>query len=365
MVDQIQTQSDQNNVGAFHSMSMKHETELRKRFERLTSLGKQVEATSKLIDINVRPNYLNEKRFKRAQKVIQKYYANVSLASSTGLILLVQLKNILIPLLKTGKSGSVCKLYDRYVSTANYVRHYYYSEFYDQSSEGWKYVQVVRAMHQRIHQLMQEDPEAVELKQTADPNAVWVNQYDMALTQFAFIGLFLLKPKKCGAYHTTKQELEDVTYFWHLLSYYFGIEEQFNIFVYDEDLDKQLEYMNLILEHKKELLLSSRDKSIGQPMAEGITLAFEDFNKESSFNILDHWWHPYVSLSGTELKPYTLKDKFKNKLFRFYFKVVFRNDTLRWLASESYRKKFDKLLRKTEKDKRKLAKKYGHIKYER
>lgn len=338
--------------------------ELEKRFKELLSLGKQIEGTSKSVDINVRPIYFNEERFKRAQGVLDKYYANSSMGSSTGLLLLVQLDCIVIPLLKTGKSRTVCELHDRYVMTAVAIRKYYDTNLIDKESEGWKYVILVRGMHQRIHQMMQNDQVLVDKKQREEPGTVWVNQYDMALTQFAFIGLFLLSPEKCGAYYTTRQELEDVTYFWRILSYYLGIEERFNLFVFDQDLEKQVKFMKIMFQHIKELLEKSRNQ-VGLAMAEGITLAFEDFTKESTFNILDHHWSSLLSLSGLkELKPYSNEEKLKLLAFKFYFNVLFKSDKLRWWASNMYKSKFIKFTENSDKNKRKLAKKYSHIIYE-
>lgn len=332
--------------------------ELEERFENLLSLGKQIEGTSKSVDITIRPVYLNEERFKRAQGTIQKYFANLSMGSSTGLLLLVQLDSILIPLLRTGKSRTICDLHDRYIMTAEAIRKYYETNFYDKSSEGWKYISLIRSMHQRIHQMMQND------KERNEPGILWVNQYDMALTQFAFIGLFLLRPEKCGAYKTSKQELEDITYYWRILSYYLGIEERFNLFVYDEDMEKQTQFLTLMLNHIKELLQKSRNQ-VGLAMAEGITLAFEDFAKESSFNILDHWWSPDISLSGlNDLKSYSFMERFKVLLFLFYFDFMFKSDKLRWWSSDKYRAKFIKFVETGDQNKRKLAKKYSHITYE-
>lgn len=331
--------------------------EIKERLVKLESEGKTVESTSEAIDINQEPAYFEVKRFKRAQATCQKYYTNLSMGSSTGLLLLMQIECILVPLLKTGKSRTVPDLYDRYVATAKYIRKLYETSFYDQSSEGWRYINLVRSMHQRIHQLMKEDTDF-----TQTPPNVWVNQYDMGLTQFAFVGLFMLKPKKCGAYCVTRAELSDIAYYWRVLSYYLGIEERFNLFVYHDDLDKQLEYLSLILEHQNKLLSGARPKA-GTRMTEGFMFAFEDFNTESSLNILDHWWSPYVSLTGKQqLNPYTWSDLWKLNFFYFYFVILFRSEFLMGIMNTIYKKKFEKFCAASDKNKLKLAKKYkDHI----
>lgn len=325
----------------------------------LMSVGKTIEATSRSIDIRKRPDYFKLDRFKRAQATCQKYYTNLSLASSTGLILLMQIESILVPLLKTGKSRTVPDLFDRYVATAKYIRRLYETDFYDETSEGWRYLDLVRAMHQRIYNQMKGDTSCPQT-----PPNVWVNQYDMALTQFAFIGLFLLKPEKCGGYRVTRAELSDITYYWRIISYYFCIEDRFNIFVYHEDLDKQLEYSGLILEHVNNLLSGSR-LEVGLRMAEGFMFAFEDFSTESSLNILDHWWSPHLSLTGRQqLSPYTWSDRWKFLFFYLYFVILFRSETVMGFMNTVYKRKFDKFCASGDKIKRKLAKKYKDHTYE-
>lgn len=331
----------------------------KERLVDLLTLGKTIEATSRSIDIRKRPDYFNLDRFKRAQTTCQKYYTNLSMASSTGLILLMQIESILVPLLKTGKSRTVSDLYDRYVATAKYIRKLYETDFYDETSEGWRYIDLVRAMHQRIYNLMKGD---TSCSQT--PPNVWVNQYDMALTQFAFIGLLLLRPEKCGCYCVTRAELSDIAYYWRIISYYFGIEERFNLFVYHEDLDKQLEYLGLILEHQNDLLSGARPE-VGLRMAEGFMFAFEDFSTESSLNILDHWWSPQISLTGNRpLSPFTWSDWWKFLFFYLYFVVLFRSETAMGFMNTIYKRKFDKFCASGDKIKRKLAKKYKDHIYE-
>lgn len=329
----------------------------KERFERLISDAKLVEATSPNVDVDQLPDYFDAVRFERAQATCQKYYTNLSMSSFTGLVLLMQVDSILIPLLKTGKSRTVADLYDRYTGTAKYIRNIYETDFYDPSSKGGQDIKLVRAMHKRIHSMMNGSTGEAE-------NQIWVNQYDMALTQFAFIGLFLLKPDKCGSYHVNRQELSDISYYWRLISYYFGIEEQFNLFVYNDEHDKQLELMTLVLDHFRELLSEPRNQ-VGLSMAEGLALAYEDFSTESSFNILDHWWSPYLSLSGSNpLKPYSFSDRYKLIFFYLYFKVLFRSQLILQWMNVAYKKKFDKFCESADRIKAKLRRKYGDFVYE-
>lgn len=328
--------------------------EVKDYFDRLITIGKKFEATSANVDISKQPTYFDLQRFKRAQLVLQKYNLNIGMASSAGLVLLLQLKSIYIPLIKTGKSRTVPDSYDRYTATGKYMLSLYETDFFDPSSEGWKNINLVRGMHKRIYKLMNE-------QNSTKNDFVWVNQYDMAITQFAFIGLFFLEPIMCGAYYISNEELSDVSYYWRIISYYLGIEERFNIFVYGYDLNKQLSLLNLILEHINDLLNTTRAESetLGLKMAQNFMYAFEDFNLTSSIKILDRWWSPVIALTGDEeLNSFSLIDKAKYVLFLFYFKILFRSETLVKYMNIMHKRKFDRFCADGARIKPKLAKKY-------
>lgn len=340
--------------------------EINNRLDLLSKDGKRLEATSQTIDITSRPDYYDETQFEQAQKTINKYYASVSMSSSTGLMLLLQIKEILIPLLKTGKSRTVVDLYDRYTATAKYIRKCYETNIYDPTSDGWRYLNLVRSMHQRAYKLL-NSPECDSLTKPDGQvdNYVWVNQYDMALTQFAFIGLFILRPDKCGAYHISESELSQVVYYWRLLSYQLGIEERFNLFVYSHDMSKQVRLLELVLEEFKRKLAVPRHVT-GLAMSRGFLLAFEDLATETSFNIVEHHWFEVVSLSGNDTpEAYSgLGERWKLFRFRLIFRYLMKSELALHYINLMYKRKFDKFCAGSKRIKKKLAKKYPDHKYQ-
>lgn len=63
----------------------------------------------------------------------------------------------------------------------------------------------------------------------AEKNGVGIiSQKDMAITQFAFVGIQLLSPEKLGI-KASRQQLEDFSHFWRVLGYMQGIEDRFNL----------------------------------------------------------------------------------------------------------------------------------------
>lgn len=343
-------------------------SEIRDRLTLLAGDGRRTEATSLLNDTQVRPRYYDQTKFDRAHQTINKYFASLSASSTVGLILLLQLEEILIPLLKTGRSRTVHDLWVRYTATAKYIKACYETNFFEPNSEGWKYLMMVRSMHQRAHKLLNSS-ECSSLAKPKDgrhvDGYVWVNQYDMAMTQFAFIGLFILRPDKCGAHSINESELSEIVYYWQLISYQLGIEERFNLFVYSHDMSKQKHLLEMVLAEYKRKLAKPRI-STGVAMGRGVLLAFEDLSTEVTWNIVEHHWFSVVSLSGSEQpEPYDgLGERWKLARFQLIFKCLLKSELMQKYLNQMYKRKFEKFCAKGEKFKKKLTKKYPNHIYE-
>lgn len=342
----------------------KYDDELKERLEELIKEGKEVEATSSDVNIYERPSYLDEERFLSAQKVVADLSVNLIYSSMAGLILLVQTESILIPLLKTGRSRTIPDLFDRYHLTIKSMFAIYLTKFYECETEGWKHLNMIRGMHKRIHQIMVSNFTDERKQHEGDAN-LWVNQYDMALTSFAFVGLLLLEPKRSGVHNVNEGVLSQLAYYWRLISYYFGIEERFNIFVYHDDIEKQFAYMQLLLDHFKSILNESRPE-VGVRMAQGIVCAFEDLSyRLLSFDIFDHGWSPVISMTGLkEPKPLTFAGRLKALTVRFAFSTLFKNKKIHGILNRAYLWRYREFCKQSDGIRKKLVEKYPHITYE-
>jgi hypothetical protein len=139
----------------------------------------------------------------------------------SGLTTLVHVKSILEPLIETKQSASVALLFRRYLGTLTHVKTWYDGEIWVPENEAFKSVMLVRKMHKMVAGKLNADLETgVPLK---------ISQYDMLITQFAFIGLVVLMPEKFGI-HWNDEDLECVLHFWRLVGYLLGIEEEYNLF---------------------------------------------------------------------------------------------------------------------------------------
>jgi hypothetical protein len=133
----------------------------------------------------------------------------------------------IVPLLQTRKSESVPALFIRYLETADYTKKWYDSDLLDKNSQGWKSLMAVRKKHQRVYEAMQK------IECPYPDGTVWMSQYAMFVTQWAFIGLFMMFPEDCGLHFKSDEHREEVlkaaNYLWRTIGYLHGVKDEFNM----------------------------------------------------------------------------------------------------------------------------------------
>lgn len=73
-----------------------------------------------------------------------------------GLLLNEQLPFVLIPLLSTGQSKNVSKLFNRYLNTILHIGSWYEHDPFDPTSKAYKSQKMVKGMHQSVSKLMND-----------------------------------------------------------------------------------------------------------------------------------------------------------------------------------------------------------------
>src|SRR5689334_17968276 len=141
------------------------------------------------------PPWIDSAKMKRSQSICFKYYNIITFSSGTGTIMHLQLPLGTIPLCQTGRSASISNLFSRYFDTGQHVKKWYQHDLLDKESEGFKSLNAVRTMHSNIVEKMKEIPVP---DQENKKKVVWVSQYNMMITQWAFVGLFMMFPQECG-----------------------------------------------------------------------------------------------------------------------------------------------------------------------
>lgn len=94
-------------------------------------------------------------------------------------------------------------------------------------TKAWKSLEGVRRHH--LH----------ASKSAKKSNVGMINQADMAITQYGFMGFTVLSKNNVGT-QMTEQELDDYCHFWRVLGWVLGIKDEFNICAetYEETLER-------------------------------------------------------------------------------------------------------------------------------
>lgn len=219
------------------------------------------------------PPWLDIDRLKKGQDFALKYLHGLSYSHSLALLLLFSSEDGLKPLIYTEKSHTPKLAQKRYLSTVLRVKSWLETEIWNPTSEGYKNLKQVRRMHLTVsnrlngvgvdevhrHSNLEDKmkssngqmlcPLASTLQKDRSlgrngpscpvyekkENRVYLNQMEMAYTQFGFYGLMLLYPNKFVAKPATKEELTNFVHLWRYVGYMLGIEDEFNLCAGDLD----------------------------------------------------------------------------------------------------------------------------------
>jgi hypothetical protein len=221
--------------------------------------------------IGKKPEWFDMDKFRKGQRIAMKYLFGLVLAEMLSLMMIFSHPASLQPLIFTGKSNTPFKSFKRYLSTVVRIRSWYSDDIWEPGTDGHNNIKVVRTMHETVRQEMHRtELEEFRKRSTLSGNckfvcneaAIWsplheqiredfqrscsypspeqrpfltskskpvfVNQTDMALTQFGFVGLFVLFPGKFGAHSVSDDDMDSFVYLWRCVGYVLGLEDRYN-----------------------------------------------------------------------------------------------------------------------------------------
>lgn len=200
------------------------------------------------------------------------------IANTAALMFGFTVKPDSVVLLRSGKFHKPENAIIRFLSTGKRISTWYGTNLYDPNSEGFKQIKAVRQLHAHYAKSraplpsleeMGYNPELAEVLTaikadfaklefpdapshllTWDP-AVPFSQFDVAMTQFAFVGFVYLFPHVLGTSNTDK--LPGFMHFWAVIGRLMGLEDRFNLCLHvDKELFHKL-YRNVGLASIKEM----------------------------------------------------------------------------------------------------------------
>ncbi|XP_047538023.1 uncharacterized protein LOC125071717 [Vanessa atalanta] len=173
--------------------------------------------TKKPEDLEMRiPEWFDEKQFNKARRFYWDNCFQFTASMLLGLVAVFAIPSILRVLVGSRRSSSTYTAYKRYLSTLLHTVSWFENEL-KPGSTSWKSLLAVRNRHVRASLAANVKGQGI------------VSQRDLALTQFGFIGLSLLKTDSFGIRQMEDGDWEAYNHFWRVIGHAIGIEDRYNI----------------------------------------------------------------------------------------------------------------------------------------
>nr|CAI5829346.1 unnamed protein product [Callosobruchus analis] len=152
------------------------------------------------------------------QQFFYKHIFGLFLSKLLGLIALLSLPLTLKILILTNMSSTPMTAYRRYMATIFHMCIWYDEDFTSERSlRLWASINKVRNMHNAA-----SNKANVHYKYR-------INQMDMALTQFGFMGISLIRSEMVGVHNVSEVEWKGFIHLWRVVGHVLGIDDRFNI----------------------------------------------------------------------------------------------------------------------------------------
>lgn len=339
--------------------------------------GKKVAlSVEKIKLLESKPEWLDEDKIKRGQEFAKNYYFVVSFSELISLYLLFSVDSILNPLIFTNKSSTVKTAFNRYFSTILRVKSWYDSDILDSESDSRKNVDIVNRMHTAVLSQMsmkteeemkfltslkdrlegstelwssgcpfiRKDLDSIYDEEPSDREESFgekyphINQYNMVVTQFGFVGLTVVYAEKLGVL-VSDYEMESFMHLWRYIGYLVGIEDEYNLCngSYDQVLFKCKSIIELIV--KPNLAnVKAEWEHMSHAVCEAVDIILNEIHFESSVCLLMY----VLDLDFDEYyKTLTLEKKFNYYYFRFILGFLIPIPFIRDYLNNVVRKKIN------------------------
>lgn len=233
------------------------------KLEELKKVGQSLRADACQPDLSIKPVWLDEDLFRNAKSVYERHFMGMSFSHLSGLLLLVRVDSIYKTLSATGKSDSVYKLFKRYYHTVKHIKTWYEGDLFKVDSDAHRSLLIVRGMHNKVSSQLNdkkndEHIESVTLANNTgtvrNPESLHISEYDVMITQFAFIGFIVTSSNKMGLIDDfSRRDLESLLHFWRVIGYYLGASDKLNLCSYKLDDVIGLCHAIIEIEYKKSL----------------------------------------------------------------------------------------------------------------
>ena len=185
---------------------------------------------------------------------MKRHFFSMFVCMLSGLVTLMYVPGLVEVLKNTGGTDSPKKAFVRYLRTINHMLKWY---SYD-PQERLQSLKTVR----RVHALV------------AKNNSM--TQFDMVVTQWAFVAPALLMPSRIGMASATRSELNGLRYVIYLTGQAIGVSDEFNLC--KRGLDETIAYSEKILDNIITPSLNRNQATLSDDMANSLLEGMEIMN---------------------------------------------------------------------------------------
>lgn len=209
------------------------------------------------------PSWLDRQLFNRGRQFYKRYLFCMSVSDLLALVAIFSIQRSVKPLIYTKKSDTPEKALQRYFSTFLHIINWYTGDVWNPNDPAHKDVLSIRSVHNKYAQLFNsstnhekvtnvsiserghEEPQCplytsiqMDMRPLVEEDKFnltssncpphYLSQFDMSMTQYAFMGLLVSHPEKLGAGAATEEDLEGLIHFWRGIGWLLGIEDKYN-----------------------------------------------------------------------------------------------------------------------------------------
>ncbi|XP_046748364.1 uncharacterized protein LOC124412498 [Diprion similis] len=211
-----------------------------------------------------KPDWLDMEKLRRGQKFAENHMYAIFFQDMISLFIIFSLEDSLKPLIMTGKSSTPYTAFKRYLSTGLRVRHWMTGDLWTKGSVANMDISTVRAMHGTVRRRLEtstneevdaaaeigkpwspmreilikdfseacEAPSIGQCPYVVEPGShdrpKGINQTEMVLTQWCFVGLLVSFPESFGVHYASEEDLEAFCHLWRSIGYQLGVEDEYN-----------------------------------------------------------------------------------------------------------------------------------------
>ncbi|OTF71495.1 hypothetical protein BLA29_000092 [Euroglyphus maynei] len=319
--------------------------------------GKMINGISDDINTDKAPKWFNQTAFLHAQKLFKTYGAIIRISQFYGLLLVLHDPHGAIPLLCTGNSRTVSKLFRRYLSTIIRVNDWFKDDPFNTESDSYRQLRTVRRMHKSVSKKMNENSHYVE----NEKHRLWIAQYGMCIAQFSFVGFMAIFPKELGFHNFTKEDFHSMFHFWRLIGYCLGMDDRYNLC--DGTDEETVEFCRQIYFEQWLPAIKSHPYVEGLAMSRGICLAMSEIDSSLNFNLLMNYGAPFLQLNADDF-PLTKQEKISYYNLKMFYNYGSKFVLMNWMATKYAQLSIDYAIKNRDKIENRLQQKYAHLKYE-